>query len=227
MSNQHFSVAVDGPGGAGKSTLAKAIAKELGILYVDTGAIYRTIGYAVFCRKIDPNDQEEVVAVLPQLRIEMRYESDGVQHMYLDGADVSKEIRLPEISMYASVCSAYAEVRAFLMEMQRSMAREQSVIMDGRDIGTVVLPDAKVKIYLTADVKERAQRRYKELQERGTEKPYREVLAELIERDYNDSHRKVAPLHPARDAVVVDTSVCTLEQSKQLMLDVIKEKVGK
>lgn len=227
MRKTHYCVAVDGPSGAGKSTLAKAVAKELGILYVDTGAIYRTIGYYLFCHKINPKQEDSVMSVLPQLRIEMKYEADGLQHMYLDGKDVTKEIRLPEVSMYASDCSAHGQVRAFLLEMQRRLAREQSVIMDGRDIGTVVLPDAEVKIFLTASPEIRAQRRHKELLERGTEKAYEEVLAELIERDYNDTHRAVAPLKPAEDSVIVDTTELDFTQSEQTVLAVIQEKVGR
>lgn len=226
MMKKQYSIAIDGPSGSGKSTLSKAIANELGILYVDTGAIYRTIGYYLFCHKLDPKKEAEVMSVLPQLCIEMKYESDGLQHMYLDGKDVTKEIRLPEVSMYASDCSAHAKVRAFLLEMQQRLAREQSVIMDGRDIGTIVLPDAEVKVFLTASPEIRAQRRYKELMERGTEKAYAEVLAELIERDYNDTHREVAPLRPAEDSVSVDTSALDFEQSKQTVLSVIREKVG-
>lgn len=226
MMKAHYAVAIDGPSGAGKSTLAKSIAKELDILYVDTGAIYRTIGFYLYSHKLDPKQEDAVMSVLPQLRIEMKYEADGLQHMYLDGKNVTKEIRLPEVSMYASDCSAHGKVRAFLLEMQRRLAREQSVIMDGRDIGTVVLPDAEVKVFLTASPEIRAQRRHKELLDRGTEKAYEEVLAELIERDYNDTHRDVAPLRPAEDSVIVDTSDLDFEQSKQAVLSVIREKVS-
>jgi len=160
------------------------------------------------------------------LEIEMRYADDGLQHMYLNGQDVTKEIRLPQISMYASNVSAIPEVRTFLLEMQREMARRSCVIMDGRDIGTVVLPDAEVKIFLTADVEVRAQRRWEELRQRGTERPYKEVLREMEERDFNDSHRAAAPLKQADDAVLVETSVLGFEESKAKMLQVIREKVG-
>lgn len=221
-----YSVAVDGPSGAGKSTLSKAVAAELGIVYVDTGAIYRTIGYYVFSKDIDPKDAPAVIAVLPQLEIEMRYADDGLQHMYLNGQDVTKEIRLPQISMYASDVSAIPEVRTFLLEMQREMARRSCVIMDGRDIGTVVLPDAEVKIFLTAAVETRARRRWEELRQRGTERPYEEVLREIKERDFNDSNRATAPLKQADDAVLVETSVLDFEESKAKMLQVIREKVG-
>ena len=191
---KHFAVAVDGPSGAGKSTLAKAIAAKLGILYVDTGAIYRTIGYAVKRRGIEPRDEAAVRAILPELEIGMRYEADGEQHMLLNGQDVTREIRLPEISMYASAVSALPSVRAFLLEMQRDLARKHSVIMDGRDIGTVVLPDA-------------------------------EVLHELNERDYNDSHRAAAPLRAAEDAMVVDTSALDFDASREALLALIREKL--
>ena len=221
-----YSVAVDGPSGAGKSTLSKAVAAELGILYVDTGAIYRTIGYYVFTKGISPKDAPAVIDILPQLTIEMRYGEDGLQHMYLNGQDVTNEIRLPQISMYASDVSAIPQVRTFLLEMQRELARRNCVIMDGRDIGTVVLPQAEVKIFLTADVEVRAGRRWKELKERGTERPFEEVLREIKERDFNDSNRPTAPLKQADDAVLVETSTLTFDESKEQMLQVIREKVG-
>ncbi len=221
-----YSVAVDGPSGAGKSTLAKAIARELGIVYVDTGAMYRSIGLHIREKGIDPQDAAAVIAALPEIHIDMDYSDDGTQHMYLGGRDVSAKIRLPEISMYASHVSAIPQVRAFLMEMQRSIAREKSVIMDGRDIGTVVLPDADVKIFLFADVKVRALRRVKELEERGTPKPYEEVLQEMEQRDYQDSHRETAPLRPADDAIMIDTSDLDFAGSRDLLLDVIKGSVG-
>ena len=221
-----YSVAVDGPSGAGKSTLAKAIARELGIVYVDTGALYRSIGLHIREKGIDPQDAAAVIAALPEIHIDMDYSDDGTQHMYLGGRDVSAEIRLPEISMYASHVSAIPQVRAFLMEMQRSIAREKSVIMDGRDIGTVVLPDADVKIFLFADVKVRALRRVKELEERGTPKSYEEVLQEMEQRDYQDSHRETAPLRPADDAIMIDTSDLDFDGSRDLLLDVIKGSVG-
>ena len=226
MEQKRYAVAVDGPSGAGKSTLAKAAAKELHITYVDTGAIYRVIGLAASRRGIDPKDEAAVVALLPELDIGLRHGEDGEQRMYLNGEDVSAEIRLPEISMYASAVSALPPVRAFLLEMQRRFAREQSVIMDGRDIGTVVLPDAEVKIYLTADAEVRAQRRCLELEQRGTPRPYDEVLAELKERDWNDSHRAIAPLRRAEDAALVDTSALDFEQSRELLLQTIRERAG-
>ncbi len=222
---EHFTIALDGPGGAGKSTLAKAVARELNILHVDTGAIYRTIGYAAFSRGLDAKKEEQIAPLLKDLRIDMAFDEIGGQRMLLDGKDVSKEIRLPEISMYASNVSALPCVRAYLLKMQRDTARKQSVIMDGRDIGTVVLPDADLKIYLTASAEERARRRCLELTERGTPKAYEEVLREINERDYQDMHRDIAPLREAEDAVRVDTSKLDFEESKQALLDLIREKI--
>lgn len=222
MNERIYSIAIDGPSGAGKSTLAKAVAAERNILYVDTGAIYRTIGYYVFCGGIDPHDAERVMAVLPEIHVDMVYSEDGLQHMLLNGEDVTDAIRLPQISLYASAVSAIPEVRDYLLEMQRQLARTRSVIMDGRDIGTVVLPDADVKIYLTADVEKRALRRLKELEQRGTPRPYEEVLREMEERDWADAHREIAPLREAEDAIRVDTSDLNFEESKQALLDVIR-----
>lgn len=226
MSEKIYAVAIDGPGGAGKSTIARAIAKELGILYVDTGAIYRTVGYHVYLRGQQPSDAAAVIALLPETKIEMAYGEDGLQHMYLNGEDVTDKIRLPEMSMYASQVSAIPEVRSFLMEMQRSCARRSSVVMDGRDIGTVVLPDAEVKIFLTADVRERARRRYKELLERGTPADFDKLLEEMEQRDYRDSHRETAPLRPAEDGVIVDTTHLDFAQSCEKILNIIKERIG-
>ena len=226
MAKEHYSIAVDGPSGAGKSTLAKALARELNIIYVDTGAIYRTIGLEVFRRGLDPKNEAEVSAILPELSIRMEYEDDGLQHMFLNGEDVTADIRLPNISLYASDVSALPAVRAFLLEMQRELARRNCVIMDGRDIGTVVLPDAEVKIYLTASAEERAKRRFLELAARGAGKTYHEVLEEQRLRDDNDMHRAIAPLKPAEDSVIVDTTELDFEQSKQADLSIIRERVG-
>ena len=222
---EHYSIAIDGPSGAGKSTLARAIARELGILYVDTGAIYRTIGCAVFARGLDPKDERQVTPLLPQLAIRMSYGADGLQHMWLDGGAVTEKIRLPQISMYASDVSAMPAVRAYLLEMQRDTARRSSVIMDGRDIGTVVLPDADVKIYLTASAEERARRRCLELAQRGTPKPYEDVLREISERDEQDMNRAAAPLRCADDAVRVDTSALDFDASREALLKIIREKL--
>lgn len=212
MKEKHFSVAIDGPSGAGKSTMAKALAKELGFMYVDTGAIYRTVGYHMSLMGIGPRDVDGITRLLDDVNIEIRYE-DGVQHMILNGADVTGEIRTPEISMYASTVSALPVVRAFLMETQRRLARENDVIMDGRDIGTVVLPDADVKIFLTASPEERARRRFLELQAKGDPSTFEQVLSEMKKRDEQDSTRACAPLRCAEDAVMLDTSGYTIEQS--------------
>lgn len=225
IGEKHYAVAIDGPAGAGKSTLARAAAAALGILYVDTGAIYRTVGYAVYVRGLDPHEAAAVEPLLPQLDVSMTHGENGEQRMLLGGQDVSREIRLPQMSMYASAVSALPCVRAFLLEMQRELARRQSVIMDGRDIGTVVLPQAEVKIFLTASSEVRAERRCRELSRRGTPRPYDEVLAEIVERDYNDSHRAAAPLRQADDAVLLDTSELDFEQSLAALLALIRGRV--
>lgn len=221
-----ISVAIDGPSGAGKSTLAKSVAAKLNYLYVDTGAIYRTIGYHVFIRSIDPKDEAAVSAQLPEIQVELTYGDDGLQHMLLNGQDITREIRLPEISMYASAVSAHPSVRAYLLEMQRQLARTSNVIMDGRDIGTVVLPDAEVKVFLTASAEERTRRRCLELEQRGTPEPFEKVLKEIQERDWNDSHRDIAPLRQAEDAVLLDTTELDFQQSEAALLKIIEEKTG-
>ena len=223
---KHFSIAIDGPGGAGKSTLAKAVAKKLNILHVDTGAIYRTIGYAAFSRGLDAKDESQIAPLLKEIQIDMAFDENSGQKMLLDGKDVSTEIRLPEISMYASNVSALPCVRAYLLEMQRDIARKRSVIMDGRDIGTVVLPRADVKIFLTASPEERARRRFEELQAKGDKSSYAQVLDEMKKRDKQDSERDIAPLRPARDAVKLDTSGNTIEQSVQEILEIVRRKLG-
>ena len=222
---EHFSIAIDGPGGAGKSSLAKAVAKKLSILHVDTGAIYRTIGYAAFARGLNAKDESQIAPLLKEIQIDMAFDETGGQKMLLDGKDVSREIRLPEISMYASNVSALPCVRAYLLEMQRDIARKRSVIMDGRDIGTVVLPDADLKIYLTASAEERARRRCLELSERGTPEPYEAVLREINERDEQDMHRAIAPLREAADAIRLDTSALNFDESEQALLKLIQEKL--
>ena len=216
--SENIRVAIDGPSGAGKSTLARSVAARLNFLYVDTGAIYRTIGYAVWRKGIDPRDRSAVVAVLPDLEICLTYGTDGLQHMELNGMDVTAEIRLPEVSRYASLVSAYPEVRAYLLEMQRQLARENSVVMDGRDIGTVVLPDAEVKVFLTASAEERARRRMLE--------PYAAILRAIQERDWNDTHRDAAPLRQAEDAVLLDTTALDFVQSEDALLHIIRERTG-
>ena len=219
------SIAVDGPSGAGKSTLAKMLAEALGYLYVDTGAVYRTLGLFAYQNGVEPTDAAAVTAILDRARIELRHGDDGYQHTYLDGADVSHDIRRPEISKYASAVSAIPEVRAFLLDMQRDLARTHNVIMDGRDIGTVVLPDAAVKIFLTASAEERARRRHKELLERGHDTDFETVLHDIEKRDHDDSTRSAAPLKQAEDAILVDTTGISLEESLQVLLQTIGGKL--
>lgn len=219
------SIAIDGPSGAGKSTLARAAAKVLGYLYVDTGAIYRTIGYHVLSRGIDPRDAGAVTAELPGLNVELFYGEDGLQHMVLNGRDVTEEIRLPEVSLCTSTVSAYPEVRAFLLEKQRELARTRDVIMDGRDIGTVVLPEARVKVFLTAAPEARAERRVLELAQRGTPQPMEKVLEEIRQRDWNDTHRAESPLCQAEDAVVLDTTALDFQASEAALLGLIRERI--
>lgn len=217
------SIAIDGPSGAGKSTMAKRLAKELGFIYVDTGAIYRTLGLFALQNGVEPGEWSQVEPLLPQVAIRMGYGDDGLQHMYLGEEDVTGAIRTPEVSDAASKISAIPQVRAFLMDMQREMARTHSVVMDGRDIGTVVLPDADVKIFLTASAEERARRRCAELQERGTPVAYETVLSDIIERDARDSGRAAAPLKQAEGAVLVDTTGISLEDSFRLLLQTVQE----
>lgn len=224
MSGTYVSVAIDGPVGAGKSSIARNAAKTLGYIYVDTGALYRAIGLYCHRKGIDMKDNTAVISVLPDTKPEIRL-IDGTQHIYLNGEDVSEEIRLPEISMAASAVSAIPEVRAALLDLQRNMAKTNNVIMDGRDIGTVVLPNASVKIFLTAKPEIRAKRRYDELIAKGVQTTFEEVLDDLNKRDYNDSHRAVAPLKQAEDAVLADTSDLDFEQSCKLVCDIIKERV--
>ena len=219
------SVAIDGPAGAGKSTLARRLAAELGYIYVDTGAMFRTIGlYALRAGK-DPKDNEAVNALLPEISLKFAF-IEGEQHIYLNGEDVSAAIRTEEMGMAASAVGANPAVRTFLLGMQRDMAKTQDVLMDGRDIGTVVLPDATVKIFLTASPEARATRRWKEYQQKGVEVSYEEVLADVRQRDYQDTHRAAAPLRQADDAQLLDTSEMNFEQSLEAMKKMIVEKVG-
>ena len=218
-----INVAIDGPAGAGKSTIAKAAAKQLNYIYVDTGALYRTIAYnAVKKNVID--DTNAVIALLNDTKVELKY-IDGVQAVFLNGEDVSAYIRTPEISMGASKVSAIPEVRAFLLSLQQKIAKENDVIMDGRDIATVVLPNADVKIFLFASPECRAERRYKELVEKGENVKYEDVLADVNQRDYQDSHREIAPLKPSEDSIMLDTSKLNLDESIQLVIKTIKENI--
>ncbi|MGN1126355.1 MAG: (d)CMP kinase [Ruminococcus sp.] len=220
-----IAIAIDGPAGAGKSSLSKEVAKELSFIYVDTGALYRTIGLAASRKGISMEDKERIVSLLDEIEVKLAFNHEGTQIVLLNGEDVSGFIRTPQASMYASAVSAIPEVRAFLLDLQRNMAKNDNVIMDGRDIGTVVLPDAKIKIFLTASAEKRAMRRYKENIEKGIEVSYEEVLKDVNERDYNDSHRAIAPLKPAEDSVTVDTSDYDFEGSKNLLLKVIRERM--
>ncbi len=217
-----INIAIDGPAGAGKSTAAKMIARELGFIYVDTGALYRSIGVAVMRKGLKTDDAAEVISVLPDIELSLSF-VDGEQKVFLNGEDVSRDIRLPEASMAASNVSAIPEVRSFLLDMQKKFARENNCLMDGRDIGTVILPDAQLKVFLTASADIRADRRYKELIEKGTPKDYNALLEEIIQRDYNDSHRAVAPLKPAEDAVIIDSSEMTLDDVVGKIVSLAKE----
>ena len=219
-----YTIAIDGPAGAGKSTVSRAAAKALGFIYVDTGALYRAVGVNALRKGIDTKDKPAVAATLSEIRVDLVFEN-GEQKVLLNGENVSAEIRTPPASMAASDVSAVPEVRAFLFDLQRDIAARNNCLMDGRDIGTVVLPDAQVKIFLTASPEERATRRYKELIEKGSNVEYKEVLDDLIQRDYNDSHREIAPLKPAEDGVIVDTTNLNLEESINEITRIIKEAI--
>ena len=221
---KHYSIAIDGPAGAGKSTIAKALAKELGFHYVDTGAIYRTLGYFFNLIGIGPKDIDGITKYIDECVIEIEWDDDGSQHMFLNEIDVSEDIRTPEISKIASGVSAHALVRETLLDMQRDVARKHNVIMDGRDIGSVVLPKADVKFFLTASAEVRAQRRFEELQAKGSKNTYEKVLREVNERDHADMTRAVAPLKQTRSHILVDTSDMTIEQVIAHMGAIVREK---
>ena len=223
--NKIINIAIDGPGGAGKSTISKTLAKKLDILYVDTGSLYRTIGLFVKMKEIDPKNADAVSAILPEISIDVKYEN-GAQVNYLNGTNYGDAIRTPEMSMYASDVSKIPAVRAFLLETQKQIARKNSVIMDGRDIGTVILPNADVKIFLTASAECRAMRRYKELCEKGQNVRYEDVLREMNERDEQDSSREIAPAKPAEDAILLDTTGFDFDQSVDAILKIIENKCG-
>ena len=220
-----ISIALDGPAGAGKSTVAKGVAKELGFIYVDTGALYRTVGLHFIRKGITTELDCDIESELKEISVDIKF-VEGEQRVFLNGEDVSQSIRTPEASMMASAVSAKPPVRAFLLEMQRKLARENDVIMDGRDIGTVVLPDATLKYFVTATPEERANRRYKELKEKGADVDYKSVYDDIVTRDYNDSHREIAPLKPAEDSIMFDTTGNTLEQSVEILKKSIKERLG-
>ena len=221
-----ISIAIDGPSGAGKSTISRTVAGKLGYLYVDTGALYRTIGLYVLRNGSDPKNEQQVQTLLPQLQVNMGYQ-DGIQQMFLQGENVTDQIRTPEVSMAASGVSAHSCVRAYLLDLQRRLARENNVIMDRRDIGTVVLPDADVKIFLTASSAVRAKRRFNELIAKGEDITYEKVLDDVEKRDYADSHRAISPLKQAEDAIIADTSELNFEESVALIQKIIAQHLEK
>ena len=224
--NGYYAIAIDGPSGAGKSTMARKLAEDFRFLYVDTGAIYRTLGLACYEADIDRRDENAVMELLPTLDIAIRYNEQGEQCMFLNGEDVSREIRLPEISLCASDVSSHQRVRSFLLEMQRKFARENNVIMDGRDIGTVVLPEAELKIFLTASPEARARRRLNELKEKGSEQSFEEVLRDMILRDEQDSTRSAAPLKKAEDAVELDSSDLSFEETFGRLCEIVIDRLS-
>ncbi len=224
---KYISIAIDGPAGAGKSTIARRLAKELGYYYVDTGAIYRTVAYFFDLWGISPKDADGISRYIDELTVGIEYDDDGVQHMIMNGMDVTADIRTQEISQKASLVSAQPIVREMLLDMQRQVALEHNVIMDGRDIGTVVLPKATVKIFLTASAEVRANRRTKELLERGQKADYNRILQEIQQRDYQDTHREIAPLKPARDSVKLDTSAMDIDGVIAAIKEIVEKKVGK
>lgn len=219
---KYYSIAIDGPAGAGKSTMAKRVAKELGYLYVDTGAIYRTVGYHMSLMGIGPKDKDGIRCCIDDVGIDIRYGEDGMQRMILNGVDVTDRIRTPEMSAMASGVAAQPCVRSFLLDMQRDFAKSHNIVMDGRDIGTVVLPNADVKIYLTASAEVRARRRFDELTAKGETVRYADVLEDMKQRDWQDMHREIAPLKQAEDAVVLDTSDLNIEESIAAMIEIIR-----
>lgn len=224
--SKFYSIAFDGPSGAGKSSLAKRVASEFGFIYVDTGAIYRTVGLAAYRAGIDRKDENAVAALLPKLDIKMGYNDEGEQRMFLNGEDVSTQIRMPEISICASDVAALPSVRAFLLGLQRKTAEESNVIMDGRDIGTVVLPDADLKVFLTASAEARANRRLLELKAKGVNAEYEDVLRDIMYRDEQDSQRASAPLKQAEDAILADTTELDFEESFRLLCDIVINKLS-
>ncbi len=221
-----ISVAIDGPAGAGKSTIARRLAAELGYRYVDTGAIYRTVAYFMDLWGVSPKDVDGVNRYIDELTVEIEYDEDGLQHMMMNGMDVTKDIRTPDISQKASLISAHACVRDMLLDMQRELAEQNNVVMDGRDIGTVVLPHATVKIFLTASPEVRAKRRSDELSAKGQKVDYNKVLKDIQQRDYQDTHREIAPLKMSRDSIKVDTSDMTIEEVLEKLKDIVAQKVG-
>ncbi len=221
-----YAIAIDGPAGAGKSTMAKRLAKELGYMYVDTGAIYRTVAYFFELWGVSPKDIDNITRYIDELTINIEYDEEGVQHMIMNGIDVTDDIRTQEISQKASLVSAHAIVREMLLDMQRDVARQYNVIMDGRDIGTVVLPKANVKFFLTASPEVRAKRRTEELTAKGQKANYNQILKEIQQRDYQDTHREIAPLKLARDSIKLDTSDMTIDEVVTEMKRIVGEKIS-
>ena len=221
-----ISVAIDGPAGAGKSTIARRLAAELGYRYVDTGAIYRTVAYFMDLWGVSPKDADGVNRYIDELTVGIEYDENGLQHMLMNGMDVTKDIRTPDISQKASLISAHACVRDMLLDMQRELAEQNNVVMDGRDIGTVVLPNATVKIFLTASPEVRAKRRCDELNAKGQKADYNTVLKEIQQRDYQDTHRDIAPLKMCRDSIKVDTSDMSIDQVLEALKEIVAQKVG-
>lgn len=220
------SVAIDGPAGAGKSTIAKRLAEQLGFYYVDTGAIYRTVAYFMDILGVSPKDVDGVERYIDELTVDIYYDETGRQHMLMNGIDVTDDIRTPDISQKASLISAHAVVRDMLLDMQRDVAKDNNVVMDGRDIGTVVLPKADVKIFLTASAQVRAQRRFEELRAKGSKDSLETVLKDLQQRDYQDTHRPIAPLKMARDSIKVDTTDMSIDEVVRTISDIVREKVS-
>ena len=221
-----ISIAIDGPAGAGKSTIARRLARELGYIYVDTGAIYRTVAYFFYTWGVSPKDVDAIQRYNDELNIDIWYDEDGLQHMYMNGIDVTDDIRSQEISQKASLVSAHAVVREMLLDMQRDVAKEYDVVMDGRDIGTVVLPKATVKIFLTASAEVRARRRTDELIAKGQKADYNRILQEIQQRDYQDTHREIAPLKMSRDSIKVDTSDMDIDQVVSAIREIVQKKVA-
>ncbi len=217
----NINVAIDGPAGSGKSTLSRAVAQKMGYIYVDTGALYRAVGLKLISLNCTSDDENEVAEILKTTKVEIKF-INNEQKVFCDGNDVTDKIRTPEVSMMASKCSALPVVRAFLLDMQRSIAKSNSVIMDGRDISTVVLPNADIKIFLTASVEVRAKRRYEELLEKGQKVDYNDVYEDIKVRDYNDSHRKIAPLKPSDESIIFDTSDYSLEENTERLYNLVK-----
>ncbi len=221
-----INIAIDGPSGAGKSSLSKFIAKELSFVHVDTGALYRAVGFYLVKNNIEPSDAEKVVPLLESLKVDVEYDSLKQQHVFVNGEELKEQLRSNDVSMAASAASAIPEVRAFLLDLQRNIAEKENIIMDGRDVGTVILPNADIKIFLFASPEKRAERRFKEYEGKRIEITYDKVLEDIIQRDFNDSNRKISPLKQAEDAIPVDNSEMTEDETKEFILNIIKEKLS-